>query len=469
MGLAVRLKNICITVWYMLCTLPFIWWCVFWNLAGLLLCMGIGSPILFFDMTGTAIASLSRGLGYGVVVALTSNLVGALLLPPLIGFNPEVYIWFGFTNAIGAVVWALAPRAIVYAQARLNKPHKDFFSTDASKIGYRTLLYQIVLVGVIAGIIVGLFALFTQRLALGCTIENQMKLCVETSPAFRSGYIISTFFHSGGGYDWLLPAVSLILFDILDKIVATASAMMIIFIFHRVPNYNAQSAKLQEFRSRGLRPGSFAVAAVSYVMSLSFFAILYAFVLFDRSQPWGAGQVTVYAVSFIVLLVFLRTTRFVPLYNLFHRNDDETRRFYHDKSLISQQSTHRDVFEDILKTVVIIVTVGNLLLQRLQSKLAAQDQLVRDRGGLNVSLEVFPTQDGYLAAGPTFISLAAPIVFLNLWRYFIVFLARYWGTIYKDAEPVQLSSGALRTLTPVMRGVGILLLLLLLGYTWTHY
>lgn len=455
------------TVRFMLWTLPFIWLCVLLNMAGMLLCIAIGSPILFFDMTGTAVASLSRGLGYGVFVGLASNFAGAVILPPLTGFDPQVYMWFGFTNAVGAVVWAVAPHVIVRYQAWRNKTYPDFFSTNP-EVGYRTLLFQIVIVGTIAGIVVGLFGIATQMFALSCTPQNNMDLCLQANPAVRSGYIISRFFHSGGAVDAFLPPLSLIAFNILDKTIATASAMMLIFIFCDVPNYNVQLEKLKKYRGhRTWEPKSFRIARFAYILCLLLFGLLYWRVLIAHLPATDFRKLAALVVALALLATLLLRGTGIPFHNLFYRNNSANERIYHDKSLIAPQSVHRDVFEDILKTIVIAVTVVNLAIGRIQNQLAMAGSLERDISGSNVYLQVFPTGDDAVStAGQVLISLAAPIVFLNLWRYFIVFLARYWGVVYRDAEQPRIYEWLKIPLKWSMRVLAILFLVFLVVRAW---
>jgi hypothetical protein len=399
--------------------------------------------VLFFDMTGTAIASLSRGLGYGVVVALASNIAGAIFLPALPGFDPDIYMWFGFTNAVGAIVWATAPRIIVHFQKNSSR---DFLSTDPSA-GYRTLLYQISAVGAVAGLTVGLAGLLTQYLALGCS-SSDMLPCTQANPAVRSGHLISTFFHIGT-LDWMLPGLTLLSFGILDKIVATASAMMIIFMFHEVPNYNQQSKKLKSYReSEKGNPRAFRIAIGAYVCSLLFFFVLYGKLLFGEGQEVTPGKLAMFILTIILLAIFLLRPGGVPLYNAFHRSNVEATNFYHDKTLIAAQSVHRDVYEDIMKTVIIVITLSGLIIEQVQSKLLEANRLSAD-------LAVYPVGAAGMQIDQRFLTLAAPIVFLNLWRYFIVFLARYSGTLYRDAAPLTLSP-RLRWALPLL-GVAFLI------------
>jgi hypothetical protein len=440
---------------YLLGTLPFIWICIVWNLAGLVLCIVIGTPVLFFDMTGTAIASLSRGLGYGVVVALGSNLVGALFLPALPGFDPNIYMWFGFTNAVGALVWATLPRLIVHFQ---KGSHHDFLSTNTCA-GYRTLLFQIASVGAAAGIIVGLAGLLTQNVALGCAGPDP-SLCTKANPAVRTGYLISNFLH-WGAFDWALPYVTLLFFGIMDKVVATASAMMVIFVFYDVPNYNEQSKKLAAYReSQRQHPKTFWIATVAYIASVSFFAIMYWHLLFETSRSINPGRLLLYFSSFIGLLIFAAHPFGVPLYNVFHRKNADADKFFHEKSLISRLSMHRDVYEDIMKTAVIAITLSGLAVDHIQHQLADKHQLVR-------GLAVYPNiAGGPSSPGDRFMTLAAPIVLLNLWRYFVVFLARFSGTLYPKAAPLTLSPGLSENLSRLRKLLGVALLIGLVAWAW---
>jgi hypothetical protein len=216
--------------------------CTALNLAGLISTQEIGWSILFFDMIGTAVASMLGGAAAGVLVALITGLFGSWIL------GHQEYTLFSIVNICGALLWAIAPRtgANILGGGMFN---------PSFPIAYRRGMTNILVLGFIVGICCTLFSFIIQAYIL------HMKANADIGPiaSFSGGtstslnninMAISLDHMLGGGYisrDGIL-LISSAISNIPDKIIATVSAVFLIFAFGTLHNYKEQKEAMRNDR-----------------------------------------------------------------------------------------------------------------------------------------------------------------------------------------------------------------------------
>jgi hypothetical protein len=88
--------------------------CVLINLFGVLSTQ-ITKSILFIDLCGTAIASLTFGPLHGALVGLISNYMGEFVIGPVLNgasVNLKYYFLFAPVHIMAAFVWSIVPRLL---------------------------------------------------------------------------------------------------------------------------------------------------------------------------------------------------------------------------------------------------------------------------------------------------------------------------------------------------------------------
>lgn len=365
------------------------------NLTGFVATQYLGSSVLFLDMIGTAFASLTKGLGYGVVVGLASNFFGQFLpagwFPA--SYDPDSYRWFALANVAGAVSWCILPRLWIVGSDRFNWwPKRDIFLPNP-EFGYRQLLWQICSVGTIAGIVVALVGFAIQQLVLGCGANPE--ICANASVTTSTASSISQAFASILGNEPSARILTLLAFNVVDKILTTAAAIALALSLSHLPDYRKQMEHLRgDAYPRYLASPIRKTAVVLYVIFWTLFLTVYINdIPYDRDHT---ATLLACLGFFMFLWVPLWFVREVPLYNVFYQNDPADKKLFHDIAALRGQSFQRDVLEDVFKMFTVLLGVVNILFVE---------------GNAAVKL----------------IQFARTIIFLTLLRYLLVFIMRVSG------------------------------------------
>ncbi|MDQ4086962.1 MAG: hypothetical protein M3177_02945 [Pseudomonadota bacterium] len=380
--------------WFVIKSVLWTFACIAINLIGFLATQMLGNSVLFLDMTGTAFASLTRGIGYGVVVALASNFLGQFLpvewMPGT--YDPEAYKWFAIANAAGAVSWAILPRLRVIGPKLFGwLPKRDIFSSE-TEFGYRELLIYVSLVGTITGLVVAITGWIVQELILGC--GRAPEICANASITASTSLTLTQALNQWVGNDSLSRLATLLAVNVLDKILATAAAIALALSWSHLPNHLQQAQHLADALPRYEASPIRKTATVLYCMFWTFFLVAYI-----KSPPlYSEADVAVLTASllFIILLFPLWSIQKVPLYHVFYREGSEDENLFHDQKALRGQSFQRDVLEDVFKIATVLFALVEVLLS-----------------------EASP--------GTRLVQLARTVIFLQLLRYFIVFLMRLSG------------------------------------------
>jgi uncharacterized membrane protein len=210
--------------------------CTIANLLGLEVTEYIGKSMLFFDMIGTAIASFSNGLTAGISVALLSGFFGTFLL------GDNHYFLFSIVNISGAIGWSVLPRTgrSIFG-ARIFDPEFPF--------AYRRELGNILMLGISVGVLCTFASFVVQRYVLDFSMHGPGGIYAVTAGSYTAmnntvmvlglHNIIGEFLLIGGVdlHQEIILFLSAAISNIPDKMIATVTAVFVIFTVGTLPNY----------------------------------------------------------------------------------------------------------------------------------------------------------------------------------------------------------------------------------------
>ena len=320
------------------------------NLAGLGVTQTIGWSLLFFDMAGTAFASLLGGAVAGLIVAIFTGLVGAWWI------DPHYYI-FSIVNIAGALLWAMLPRLGV------QRVGGDMFNPHS----YRRGLLNILAVGTVVGVICGIISWVIQAYVfkMSVLINNDIAVSLGSGTATSHNNIAMVRILAKMAVNNHIPpdvviAFSALISNIPDKIIATATAVMIIFMFGTLPNFkqqkeyirkNAQIVNLKWIDNRVLLFITCLIPAIS---------ILY--VTWNVMRDFQSMLLMSFFCAFVIMSAFMDHA-FLRSIDRLQPSEGEDQEQWGLRSSLFYELPHggelklqRETFEDLLKILTVVVS-----------------------------------------------------------------------------------------------------------------
>jgi hypothetical protein len=319
--------------------------CVILNLSGIAVTQAVGISIFFFDMIGTAVAALLSGMTAGVVVAIISSTVGTIIV------GKDSYCIFGVVNIMGAIGWSVLPR--------IGWPWlgSDIFNPDPST-GYQRLAFRIFVVGSLVG--------------LGCTLASLLLLIGIfgiDSPAGQQFIAVASSGSATGQNNSLLAAVihnlisgsavphgsiltnaiSLFVSNVPDKIIATATAVALIFSFATLPNFRSQKDAGSKYIKH------YGKMRFLYLLSMACFLYPFGRAISELLIPFDNVIMSVTMVAICGVLIVIAPPRY---FKSIDRTDTTIVVHFRERE---RYEFIRDVFEDYLKGFLVIFTLLNFV------------------------------------------------------------------------------------------------------------
>jgi hypothetical protein len=331
--------------------LSFMLLCVAINIVGLIVTQGASSSMFYFDTIGTALAALLSGLSGGLIVAFLSNILGAYFI------GEPSYAFFGFSNAACAIVWAVLPR--------LGAP---LFGSDmlhpGPAGGYARQIFRIFVVGIAVAVASSITSFFVQTTLLSIHIDTASNLIEAASGGnnvSKNNIILvaalmqSIEFNISSDNSSIIFLISSLTSNIPDKIISTATAVVIIMSFFKVPRINKQ---ILYIKSNKIEVSEFYNKSIFYFL---FIGITYYY-FYMRMTNWSIGSVS-FIFGFLLILIFSRLVRYeitcvVDPYGVTKNHNDS---FYPKYLVDKPMSFQRDVFEDTLKIILVIFSISQFV------------------------------------------------------------------------------------------------------------
>lgn len=388
--------------------------CIALNVTGIVLTQQSAASMFYFDSIGTALASLIGGFAAGMITAFSSSIISANII------DLPSYAYFGFSNALAAMAWAILPRLGNNALgADLLHP------TEVN--GYQRLITRVFVLGTCVGVIVSIASFLVQISFLDVQIDTKSKIMSVISDrtvvsknnfilvaAIASNVDLSIFSENS----ILLVPISLLTAHVPDKIIATCTAAVLTMGFLRVPRINKQ---LILIRDNNISTKQFFNKDVMYFIFVALF-ISYYF-LFLNSYKLSA-------IIFVGIFIFFVSTARLARKSITRVADpygsqpQNNQAFYAKHMVREPMSFQKDVLEDTIKFLTITFTISQFLASRSiqQLRLTEESTLTSKLLTLNIDGEninfLIPT---------IFYIISFNIIILTGFRYFLVMLTRYTG------------------------------------------
>jgi hypothetical protein len=318
-------------------------------------------------MIGTAIASLTSGIIAGLLVAISTAVLGST-------FTSEAYLLYGVANCVGAIVWAVLPRMGLPALgSELFNPTLDG--------GYARKFKSVVALGTAAGMMTAIFSTIVRwSLSLSHDIsEPDARTATAGSQVGLNHDVVAASviqateqFQSQIIY-WSVLFLDSMVFNVFDKILSTVTAAVIIYSIGTLPNYVSQRTLVQPhlFGAAGYvdnvsdfnKLNPFLGRRRWILLAISIYIIIIVFSMFVKSN---FNFISFVPVIFLALILCVST--FFDPFTLKsidrHRYGDigDQADLFFDYPENTQMKFQRDVFEDVLKLTVIALALVNAIL-----------------------------------------------------------------------------------------------------------
>jgi hypothetical protein len=315
------------------------------NLEGIAVTQAVGISIFFFDMIGTAVAALLSGLTAGVLVAIASSTVGALII------GNGSYCIFGVVNIMGAIGWSVLPRI---GWGWLGS---DIFNPDPSA-GYQRLAFRVFVVGSLVGLACAVVSLVLQIGIFGLDAPAGQQLIALASSGSATGrnnsqlaaliYSFISGIHSSHP-PVITAIVSLSIANIPDKIIATVTAVGLIFSFATLPDFSKQKVLGSDHIKHPKKMRS------AYLIAITIFLYIFLNSLYKLRIEFNTILMSMVIIWFCGFIIAIAPPRY---FKSIDRTDtdsvchfDETERY----------EFIRDVFEDYLKAFLVLFALLNFV------------------------------------------------------------------------------------------------------------
>lgn len=381
--------------------------CTFLNLIGLFGTEEIGWSILFFDMVGTAVASLLSGATAGILVAVLTGWIGSRALG-----HPQ-YFLFSMVNIGGALLWAVVPR-----MGRASFGGELF--NPSFPAAYRRGMLNIVILGFAVGVCCSILAFVIQTyvIPLSSVLHGAAPNTVGAGTAtarninFITRSIITSIGTGDGTSSEISSLISSVISNVPDKIIATVTAVILIFSFGTLPNYQAQKKAMREdynFRNSRL------------IDNRPFFGILLATsiaIILERTYVVTQNMHSLGMMALLSMVIGVFCVADLPYLRSIDRRAANSHRdsalFFFDIPDNFDLRKQKDIFEDMLKMMVVIVSgISFLIASQLES-------------GKCVGVE---TVEALISCGSLYRLAVINVVILTGFRYSFIMLIRMSGRV----------------------------------------
>ncbi|MEP9358428.1 hypothetical protein [Sphingomonas sp. KR3-1] len=318
------------------------------NMLGLALTQWLGWSLLFFDMIGTAVASLLGGAAVGLVVALISSVLGSLSI------HDPTYLVYGYVNIVGALAWSVLPRT-----------GRGYLGCYVFNIGkgatYRRAFSNIVLLGTATGFATSIAAWVITTFILHGHIVVAYGAATATGAnnAVLTENLIAITHASDGLAKHFIVLLASMITNIPDKIISTASAVILIISYRTLPNYREQKRIIRENVSL---PDA-KIVGNRYILLMTCFGQIFLFSYFVwiiTKDEEKAGLMLSFSIIVAVLVIMDRI--YFRSIDRTHETDLEDSGAFYNVPDDFHMGHHKAVFEDILKLMAIAVSGTSFLI-----------------------------------------------------------------------------------------------------------
>lgn len=321
------------------------------NVIGLLATQVVGWSIFFFDMAGTAFASLLGGAVAGLLVAILTGSAGGLLV------SPQYYI-FSVVNIAGALAWAILPR--------LGRPGIGAGLFDP--FSYRRGMINIVLVGLIVGCICSVVAFVVHAHVLNLTDAidpaNSAKsgLSGITDAGTNTSRNIVTVIretsemlvNSSLPGEAIIAAITIAI-NVADKIIATVTAVTLIVMFGNLPKFSEQKKFI---RKRSDLVNSKFIDHRAFLLAL--FVIQVGSITYVTWQAThnitSLALIAGFSLAIFCVVIFADPSYLRSLDREVAIGQANYNRLFYNLPFTYELKSPREVFEDLLKIIVVIAS-----------------------------------------------------------------------------------------------------------------
>ncbi|MBO9714005.1 hypothetical protein [Sphingomonas sp.] len=319
------------------------------NMLGLALTQWLSWSLLFFDMIGTAVASLLGGAVAGMLVALASGALGSLLA------HDPTYLVYGYVNIIGALVWAVLPRT-----------GRPIFGCYVFNLGdgatYRRAFFNIMVLGIVAGLATSLAAWTITVFVLPASGDNLSfgaNTAAGTNNRVLTAALIGITHADTGIVQKMVILLSSSITNIPDKIIATASAVLIIISYKTLPNYKRQKITI---RSNSTPIGATIVSNRFLFLAIcAGQAVLFVYVI-RRLTGWDHHTGVMALLSAIVAILILADPVYFRSVDRDLSVSPEICELFYEIPQSFHMGHHKAVFEDILKLMAVSVSGASFII-----------------------------------------------------------------------------------------------------------